>query len=103
MPGLADVPGPLPKFVNLSLPQQNILQPQSTNSSFMSSQPNASIPQSAASQDSFAAVSPNDYQKFSQLFIKTVGSAQGDLDGSRAKIFLESRCQLQLWDKFGFS
>ena len=92
VPGLADVPGPLPKFVNLSLPQQNILQLQSTNSSFMSSQPNASIPQSAASQDSFAAVSPNDYQKFSRLFIKTVGSAQGDLDGSRAKdIFLKAK------------
>ena len=24
VPGLADVPGPLPKFVNLSLPQQNL-------------------------------------------------------------------------------
>ena len=35
---------------------------------------------------------PNDYQKFSQLFIKTVGSAQGDLDGSRAKdIFLKAK------------
>ena len=92
VPGLADVPGPLPKFVNLGLPQQNVLQPQSTSSSFMSSQPNASMPQSAASQDSFAAVSPGDYQKFSQLFIKTVGSAQGDLDGSRAKdIFLKAK------------
>lgn len=90
-PGLADVPGPLPKFVNLPLPQST-LQPQSTSSSFMSTQPNTSIPQTAVSQDSIAPVSPVDYQKFSQLFIKTVGSAQGELGGAQAKdIFLKAK------------
>ncbi|RCK63512.1 EH domain-containing and endocytosis protein 1 [Candida viswanathii] len=91
VPGLADVPGPLPKFVNLSLPQ-TALQPQSTSSSFMSSQPNASIPQTAVSQDSISPVSPVDYQKFSQLFIKTVGTPQGELGGAQAKdIFLKAK------------
>lgn len=89
--GLADVPGPLPKFVNLALPQ-TALQPQSTSSSFMSTQPNASLPQTAVSQDSISPVSPADYQKFSQLFIKTVGSAQGELSGAQAKdIFLKAK------------
>ncbi|KAL6451064.1 hypothetical protein SBY92_001315 [Candida maltosa Xu316] len=90
-PGLADVPGPLPKFVNLNI-VPNALQPQSTSSSFMSTQPNASIPHSAVPQDALSAVSPVDYQKFSQLFIKTVGSPYGELSGGQARdIFLKAK------------
>ena len=87
VPGLADVPGPLPKFVNLSLPQQNILQPQSTNSSFMSSQPNASIPQSAASQDSFAAVSLMTIKSFPNCSSRPLGLLKVTWMGQEQKIF----------------
>ncbi|KAI5968317.1 hypothetical protein CANMA_002533 [Candida margitis] len=88
-PGLADTPGPLPKFADLQLPR---LQSQSTSNSFLSSQPNNAIPGSATPQESIAAVSAADYQRFSQLFAKTVGSVQGELGGTQAKeIFLKAR------------
>lgn len=89
IPGLADTPGPLPKFVDLQLSQ---LQPQSTSNSYLSSQPNNAIPGSATPQESISPVSAPDYQKFSQLFAKTVGSVQGELSGVQAKdIFLKAR------------
>lgn len=89
VPGLADTPGPLPKFVDLQLSQ---LQPQSTSNSYLSSQPNNAIPGSATPQESISPVSAPDYQKFSQLFAKTVGSVQGELSGVQAKdIFLKAR------------
>lgn len=88
-PGLADTPGPLPKFADLQLPQ---LQPQSTSNSYLSSQPNNTVPGSATPQESINAVSAADYQRFSQLFAKTVGSVQGELSGTQAKdIFLKAR------------
>ncbi|KAI5954534.1 hypothetical protein KGF54_002309 [Candida jiufengensis] len=89
-PGLADTPGPLPKFANIQQPQR--LQTQSTSNSFLSSQPNNTIPQSATPQVSLKSISSNDYQKFSQLFIKTVGSYQGELGGAQARdIFMKAR------------
>lgn len=88
-PGLADTPGPLPKFADLQLPQ---LQPQSTSNSYLSSQPNNTVPGSATPQESINAVSAADYQRFSQLFAKTVGSVQGELSGTQAKdIFLKAK------------
>lgn len=98
-PQLADQPGPLPKFANLNLPAPRTtttLQPQFTNNSFMQTQPSATIPQNAASQstpqDSITPISTQDYQKFSQLFIKTTGSPNNALDGSVARdIFLKAK------------
>ncbi|RLV94515.1 EH domain-containing and endocytosis protein 1 [Spathaspora sp. JA1] len=89
--GLADVPGPLPKFANLTL------QPQSTSSSFLSNQPSSTtVPQhvsvpAVASPPVGSLVTPlnaTDYQKFSQLFIRTVGSSQGELTGEQARDIL---------------
>ncbi|WLF79228.1 hypothetical protein PVL30_002980 [Lodderomyces elongisporus] len=104
-PGLADVPGPLPKFADLPIPRtpSATIQPQSTNSSFLSTQPSNAVPQSAAPQESFSAVSPQDFNKFSQLFVKTVGSINGELNGNQAKdIFLKARLQTsvlgQIWN-----
>lgn len=89
---LAESPGPLPRFANLQLPAP--LQPQSTNSSFMQTQPSAYVPQDTQSvpQENLAEVSAADVQKFLQLFAKTVGSATGDLSGARARdIFMKSK------------
>lgn len=112
-PGLAEHPGPLPKFAGLPAPSVP-LQPQDTNSSFMQSHsspapPSAPsvVPSQNQSQTQIQApitahgtgtqaplnpVSPADYEKFSQLFIRTVGSPQGELGGNAAKdIFLKAR------------
>lgn len=92
---LADNPGPLPKFANLH--PQAPLQPQSTNSSFMQSQPLSLIPQNTATllskpQDPISQVTPMDYQRFSSLFAKTVGSPSGELEGSQARdIFMKAK------------
>lgn len=104
--GLADSPGPLPKFAG-SQPQPQ-LQPQSTNSSFMQSQPSAVVPQNTATnhsqpQDPIPSLTPNDYQKFSGLFIKTVGSSNGELSGPQARdIFLKAKLPTptlgQIWN-----
>mmetsp|Transcript_1699 Transcript_1699/g.1837 ORF Transcript_1699/g.1837 Transcript_1699/m.1837 type:complete len:1336 (+) Transcript_1699:54-4061(+) len=94
---LGDTPGPLPKFANLNLVQPAHLQPQSTNSSFMQSQPSAIVPQNTATiqskpQDPISSISSADYQRFSQLFIKTVGSSRGELSGNRARdIFMKAK------------
>lgn len=85
---IADTPGPLPKFVSL---QQ--LQPQSTSSSFMQSQPTSLVPQNTTTlqskpQDPISSISPADYQRFSQLFIKTTGSPTGELGGAQAREIL---------------
>ncbi|KAG5420562.1 hypothetical protein I9W82_002443 [Candida metapsilosis] len=88
-PGLADTPGPLPKFADMSLPQ---LQPQSTSSSFLSSQPNNTMPGHTTPQEAIGPIGAADYQKFSSLFAKTVGSVQGELGGAQAKdIFMKAR------------
>lgn len=98
---LADYPGPLPKFANLNLSSNfappNALQPQSTNSSFMQTQPSSIVPSNPATnhavpQDPIPKVSPSDFQNFSKLFIKTTGSATNDLNGAKAKdIFLKAK------------
>lgn len=95
---LADSPGPLPKFINLTMPTpREALQPQSTNNSFMQTQPSSAVPQSANSlntqqQGPIAPVSVTDFQKFSQLFIKTVGSPNGELSGNKAReIFMKAK------------
>lgn len=94
---LGETPGPLPKFANLNLVQPPPLQPQSTNSSFMQSQPSAIVPQNTATlqskpQDPISSISSSDYQKFSQLFIKTVGSPKGELSGNKARdIFMKAK------------
>lgn len=95
---LADNPGPLPKFINLTMPPpREALQPQSTNNSFMQTQPSSAVPQSANSlntqqQGPIAPVSVADFQKFSQLFIKTVGSPNGELSGNKAReIFMKAK------------
>lgn len=98
-PQLGDQPGPLPKFANLNLPAPRTstgLQPQSTNNSFMQTQPSATIPQSTATQstpqESITPISAQDYQKFSQLFIKTTGSPNTTLEGPIARdIFLKAK------------
>ncbi|CAH2355058.1 EH domain-containing and endocytosis protein 1 [[Candida] railenensis] len=110
---LAEKPGPLPKFNNFSFasptatPTQLNPQP-SNNSSFMQTQPSAIIPQNTATfnsspQDSITNVTLADYQKFGQLFVKTVGSTQGELGGAKAKdIFLKARLPTntlgQIWN-----
>lgn len=95
---LGDQPGPLPKFASLNLaPPPSQLQPQSTNNSFMQSQPSAIVPQNTATlqskpQDPISSISSADYQRFSQLFIKTVGTPKGELNGNRAKdIFMKAK------------
>lgn len=94
---LAENPGPLPKFANLGLPVQTQLQPQSTNSSFMQSQPSSVVPQNTATLQSepqapISVISPADFQKFSHLFTKTVGSPSGELSGNQARdIFLKAK------------
>ena len=110
---LAEKPGPLPKFNNFQFasptatPAQLNPQP-SNNSSFMQTQPSAIIPQNTATfnsqpQDSITNISLADYQKFGQLFVKTVGSTQGELGGAKAKdIFLKARLPTntlgQIWN-----
>lgn len=92
--GLADVPGPLPRFAGLSLP---FLSAQPTSSSLLQSQPSSLIPQNTATlqllpQENISAVAPVDFQKFSQMFIKTTGSEHASLDGTAAKdIFLKAK------------
>lgn len=92
--GLADKPGPLPKFAGLALPS---LSAQPTNSSMLQTQPSSLIPQNTATlqsvpQENISPVSPADYQRFGQMFVKTTGSESALLDGSTAKdIFLKAR------------
>lgn len=103
---LADYPGPLPKFADLG--NTNQLQPQSTNSSFMHTQPSSVIPQNTATlqfqpQDPISTINIQDYQKFSQLFIKTVGSPDGELGGAQARnIFMKAKLPTatlgQIWN-----
>lgn len=106
-PNLADNPGPLPKFAGLQMaPPQ--LQPQSTNGSFMQSQPSSIIPQNTTTfqsqpQDPIPPISSTDYTKFSSLFIKTIGSPSVDLGGAQARnIFLKAKLPTdtlgQIWN-----
>lgn len=110
---LAEVPGPLPKFAGLAtnaISTNSVapLQSQSTSSSFMLHQPSSIIPQNTATnntqpQDPIGPISSADYQRFGLLFIKTVGSAQGELTGPRAKdIFLKAKLPTatlgQIWN-----
>lgn len=92
---LADNPGPLPKFAGMATPPT--LQPQSTNGLFMQSQPSAQVPQNTTTyqsqpQDPIPPISPSDYQKFSDLFIRTTGSPTNELTGTSARdIFLKAK------------
>lgn len=108
---LAERPGPLPKFSGLatSLPlPQPPLQQQPLNSSFMQSHPSSQVPQNSATfnslpQDPISSISVDDYQKFGQLFVRTVGSPTGELGGARAKdIFLKAKLPTntlgQIWN-----
>lgn len=109
---LADHPGPLPKFANLNLTPPlappGALQPQSTNSSFMQTQPSSVVPQNSAThqstpQDPISSISSTDFQKFSQLFTKTTGSAESTLNGATARdIFLKAKLPTttlsQIWN-----
>lgn len=97
MPGMAQRPGPLPKFAGLDLPPPAVsaLQPQSTDSSsFMQSQPSAVIPADVmtGNSDPIPSISPHDLERFRQLFVKTVGLPAGELDGNQARsIFLKTK------------
>lgn len=88
---LAEVPGPLPKFAGLPLSSQP------TSNSLLQSQPSSLIPQNTATlqsqpQENISAVSPADYQRFSQMFVKTTGSESALLDGNAARdIFLKAK------------
>lgn len=108
---LAQLPGPLPKFADLVLhppPVGGALPSQSTNSSFMGTQPLALIPQNTATgqfkpQEPLGAVPPADVAKFTQLFTKTVGAPQGYLDGGQARdIFIKAKLPTatlgQIWN-----
>lgn len=106
-PNLADNPGPLPKFAGFQMaPPQ--LQPQSTNGSFMQSQPSSIIPQNTTTyqsqpQDPIPPISSADFTKFSSLFIKTTGSPSVDLGGAQARnIFLKAKLPTdtlgQIWN-----
>lgn len=88
---LAETPGPLPKFSGLAPPGQ--LVPQGTSSSFLQSQPSSTVPQStpaqqAPRQEPISPVSPADYERFSQMFVRTTGSKSTPLDGNAAKDIL---------------
>lgn len=90
---LADQPGPLPKFANPSSPGPSQLVPQLTSSSLLHTQPSAIIPQNTATQqlqplDPIGPVSPADYERFKQMFVKTTGSEQVPLSGNAAKDIL---------------
>lgn len=85
---LAETPGPLPKFSNLISPGQ--LAPQATSNSLLQTQPSSYVsqPQQAPQQDLISPVSSADYDRFSQMFIKTTGSRLTPLDGNSAKDIL---------------
>lgn len=90
---LADQPGPLPKFANPSSPAPSQLVPQLTSSSLLHTQPSSLIPQNTATQqlqplDPIGPVSPADYERFKQMFVKTTGSELVPLNGNAAKDIL---------------
>lgn len=88
---LADSPGPMPQFSGLAIPPP--LVPQGTSSSLLQSQPSAIVPQNTATQqaaplDPVAPVSPADYERFAQMYVRTTGLAAAPLDGAAAKNIL---------------
>lgn len=90
---LADQPGPLPKFANPSSPAPTQLVPQLTSSSLLHTQPSSLIPQNTATRqlqplDPIGPVSPADYERFKQMFVKTTGSELVPLNGNAAKDIL---------------
>lgn len=89
---LAETPGPLPKFADLPFSNQP-LRSQSTSGSLLQAQPSSLIPQNTATQQSspqapIAPVSSGDLEKYSQMYVKTTGSAMAALDGNTAKLIL---------------
>lgn len=94
--GLAEQPGPLPKFSNLGLTAPaptGSLNPQLTNNSLLQSQPSAIVPQNTTTQqlqplDPIGPVSAVDYERFKSLFVKTTGSEAVPLDGAAARDIL---------------
>ncbi|KAK6455575.1 uncharacterized protein RJT20DRAFT_128858 [Scheffersomyces xylosifermentans] len=97
--GLADTPGPLPKFANLNLPSRipsqntsNSFLPSHTGSTPLQQQQQQQPPQPSGASDSVGPVSPNDYNKFAQLFVKTTGSPTAELGGAQARdIFMKAK------------
>ncbi|GEQ71263.1 hypothetical protein JCM33374_g4944 [Metschnikowia sp. JCM 33374] len=90
---LAETPGPLPKFADLPSPPSQLLRSQSTNGSLLQPQPSSLVPQNTATQQTLpqapiAPVSPTDYEKFTQIYVKTTGSKMASLDGNSAKSIL---------------
>lgn len=82
-PGLADAPGPLPKFVGVGL------QPQSTTGSLLQLQPSSAAPPNLEKNlDPVSPVAPHDYARFSQMFVRTTGLEQTPLDGAAARDIL---------------
>lgn len=80
--GLGDTPGPLPKFANLGLAP---LLAQATRNI-------SSAPTQLPVASYLTSVPPTDVQKFSQLFVKTVGSTTGELGGTQARdIFMKAK------------
>ncbi|RKP30002.1 hypothetical protein METBISCDRAFT_17328 [Metschnikowia bicuspidata] len=82
---LAETPGPLPKFSGLAPVSQ--LVPQGTNNSLLQTQPSSAVSQAnrGLPQEQITPVSPADYERFSQMFIRTTGSKSTPLDGNTAK------------------
>lgn len=82
---LAETPGPLPKFSGLAPVSQ--LVPQGTNNSLLQTQPSSAVSQANRGPplEQITPVSPADYERFSQMFIRTTGSKSTPLDGNTAK------------------
>lgn len=103
---LGQYPGPLPKFSNLN--SIGTLQPQSTDSSLLKTQPSSFVPSNVVPPttlriNSVKPVSSEDVNKFGQLFVRTVGSANGELNGMKAKdIFMKAKLPTpvlgQIWN-----
>lgn len=84
--GLADTPGPLPQFADLPS-----LSAQPTSSLLLQTQPSLAAPPAPA-HDPVGPVSPQDYTRFAQMYVKTTGSATAPLDGNTARdIFLKAK------------
>lgn len=84
---LAENPGPLPRFSGIGT-----LKPQSTSSSLLQTQPSSVVPlaqqQQPAGSTAISPVSPADYERFSQMYVKTTGLPSTLLEGSAARDIL---------------
>lgn len=84
---LAENPGPLPRFSGIGT-----LKPQATNSSLLQTQPSSVVPlaqqQQPVGSTAISPVSPTDYQRFTQMYVKTTGLPSALLDGAAARDIL---------------